>query len=89
MNVSLTPEMENWIQGRVKSGLYQSSSEVVRASLRLLQEREDLMFHMTQELRNDINAGINDIEQNKSTIFDQKVLQRIKKTGRKRMAGKP
>ncbi|MEN8258423.1 MAG: hypothetical protein ABFS09_11235, partial [Thermodesulfobacteriota bacterium] len=30
MNVSLTPEMDKWISGKVKSGQYKSSSEVVR-----------------------------------------------------------
>ena len=39
-NVSLTPEMETFIDGRVASGRYRSASEVVRAALRLLEEDE-------------------------------------------------
>ncbi len=39
-NVSLTPEMEAFIDGRVASGRYRSASEVVRAALRLLDEDE-------------------------------------------------
>ena len=39
-NVSLTPEMEAFIDGRVVSGRYRSASEVVRAALRLLEEDE-------------------------------------------------
>ncbi len=39
-NVSLTLELERYISMRVASGQYQSASEVVRAALRLLQERE-------------------------------------------------
>ena len=39
-NVSLTPEMEAFIDSRVMCGRYRSASEVVRAGLRLLQERE-------------------------------------------------
>jgi antitoxin ParD1/3/4 len=35
-NVSLTPEMEAFIDGRVASGRFRSASEVVRAALRLL-----------------------------------------------------
>ena len=38
MNVSLTPELENFVQREVKSGLYQTASEVVRAGLRRLKE---------------------------------------------------
>ena len=36
MNVSLTPELERFVQGRVESGLYNNASEVVREGLRLL-----------------------------------------------------
>jgi len=39
-NVSLTPELEAFIDGRIKTGRYRSASEVVRAALRLLEEDE-------------------------------------------------
>ncbi|HEY8383261.1 MAG TPA: type II toxin-antitoxin system ParD family antitoxin, partial [Microvirga sp.] len=39
-NVSLTPELEEFIDNTVASGRYRSASEVVRAALRLLYERE-------------------------------------------------
>ncbi len=39
-NVSLTPELEAFIDSTVASGRYRSASEVVRAALRLLHERE-------------------------------------------------
>ena len=39
-NVSLTPELERYVAARVASGEYRSASEVVRAALRLLRERE-------------------------------------------------
>ena len=39
-NVSLTPEIEAFITGRVASGRFRSASEVVRAALRLLEEDE-------------------------------------------------
>ncbi len=40
MNVSLTPELEQFVHEKVKSGRYLSASEVVREALRLLEERE-------------------------------------------------
>lgn len=40
MNVSLTPELERFVAGRVASGRFQNNSEVVRAALRLLQVQE-------------------------------------------------
>jgi antitoxin ParD1/3/4 len=39
-NVSLTPELETLVDSKVASGRYRSASEVVRAALRLLDERE-------------------------------------------------
>lgn len=39
-NVSLTPELEAFVDGQVASGRYQTASEVVRAGLRLLQTQE-------------------------------------------------
>lgn len=40
MNVSLTPELEQYIRRKVSSGLYSNASEVVREALRLLVGRE-------------------------------------------------
>ena len=37
MNVSLTPELEQWVQNKVKSGRYHSVSEVIREALLNLQ----------------------------------------------------
>lgn len=39
-NVSLTPEFDAFIDGRVATGRYRSASEVVRAALRLLETAE-------------------------------------------------
>jgi antitoxin ParD1/3/4 len=40
MNVSLTPELENFVSAKVESGRYNSASEVVREALRLLEQHE-------------------------------------------------
>lgn len=40
LNVSLTRELAEYVGDRVRSGRYRSASEVVRAALRLLHERE-------------------------------------------------
>lgn len=39
LNVSLTPELNEFITSLVQSGEYKSASEVVREGLRLLQRR--------------------------------------------------
>ena len=40
MNVSLTAKLEKFVSSKVKSGRYNSASEVVREALRLLEEHE-------------------------------------------------
>lgn len=40
-NVSLTPEIEAFIDERVASGRFRSASEVVRAALRLPEDEEN------------------------------------------------
>lgn len=40
MNVSLTPPLENYIKTKVDSGMYASASEVIRAGLRALREKD-------------------------------------------------
>jgi antitoxin ParD1/3/4 len=40
MNVSLTPELEEFVSAKVQSGRYNSASEVVREALRLLEEHD-------------------------------------------------
>ena len=41
MNVSLTPELEEMVNEKVRTGLYQTASVVVRDALRLLKQRDD------------------------------------------------
>ncbi len=58
MNVSLTPELEDFVTAKVGSGLYGSQSEVVREGLRLLIERDQLMASRISELRGEISEGL-------------------------------
>jgi antitoxin ParD1/3/4 len=55
MNVSLTPELEEFVSTKVSSGRYNSASEVVREALRLLEEhdqaRASRLAEFNQELR--------------------------------------
>jgi putative addiction module CopG family antidote len=40
MNVSLTPQLEEFVRRKVESGLYNNASEVIREGLRLMIERD-------------------------------------------------
>lgn len=63
MNVSLTPELEEFVRRKVESGMYLSASEVVREALRLLDEQDKLRQVRRDELKRDIAAGIAQADQ--------------------------
>ena len=57
MNVNLGSVLDNFIADLLKTGLYQSQSEVVREGLRLLKEKEELKNLRLAELRKEIAIG--------------------------------
>jgi antitoxin ParD1/3/4 len=58
MNVSLTPELERFVQEKVHSGRYTSASEVVREALRLLEEHERVRTAQLLEFREEIDRRL-------------------------------
>lgn len=85
MNVSLTPELEQLVNDKVKTGMYQTASEVIREGLRLLRERD----HQLEALRRDVRAGLEAAERGEFTEFDatniKELATRVKERGRKRL----
>lgn len=62
MNVSLTPELERFVQEKVHSGRYTSASEVVREALRLLEEYEQARMAQLIEFREEIDRRLASLE---------------------------
>ena len=57
MNVSLTPDLEKYVQDKVDTGRYRSSSEVVREALRLLEEKDQERAQRLAVLKKEIQDG--------------------------------
>lgn len=58
MNVSLTPYFDKFIKSKVESGQYHSASEVVRAALRLLEEREAVYLSRNDAIKKELQEGL-------------------------------
>ncbi|MGA2772188.1 MAG: type II toxin-antitoxin system ParD family antitoxin [Bryobacteraceae bacterium] len=75
VNVSLTPELDAFLQSRVRSGGYQTTSEVVREALRLLQHQEKRRDASLRELRAKLKRGAAQAERGElldgDTVFDE------------------
>lgn len=57
MNVNLGETLDEFVAAMLKTGLYQSQSEVLREGLRLLKNREDLKRLALEEVRREIAVG--------------------------------
>ncbi|MCC5647237.1 type II toxin-antitoxin system ParD family antitoxin [Nostoc sp. CHAB 5824] len=62
MNISLTTELEQFIQSQVASGKYTSSEEVILAGIRLLEERERIYKGRFEELQREIMIGVEQLD---------------------------
>lgn len=59
-NVSLGHHFDGFIQRQVESGRFQNASEVVRAGLRLLEDRETSLAERRAELQRSIAEAFDD-----------------------------
>ena len=89
MNVHLTPQLETLVQNKVKTGRYNSASEVVREALRLFEERDRIRELQIQQLRKKINKGWASLERGegmdgeeffKALAREERALARKRKT---------
>ncbi len=80
MNVNLTPQLEDMVRQKVASGLYTSASEVIREALRLLDDQDRLRAARFEQLRTDIQEGL---DSGPATPWTP---DEIKREGRKRRA---
>jgi len=85
MNVSLTPELEKWVQSKVKTGLYGSSSEVVRDALRLLYQFEIEKVKKLGELRSELQLGMEQLKAGQYERMTAPLMEKIKRRGRERV----
>jgi antitoxin ParD1/3/4 len=83
MNISLTPELERFVQGKVSSGLYNNASEVIREGLRLLKEHDEVRLRWREQIeRGWRQAQGGDAVDGPSTV--REIAHRLKTRAKKR-----
>lgn len=78
MNISLTPELEAYVQEKVTSGFYSSASEVVWESLRLMHTYEYLQKQRINQLNSAIEEGLLQLKTGEKTSAAES-YRRLKK----------
>jgi antitoxin ParD1/3/4 len=75
MNVTLAPDLEQIVNQKLSSGLYNSVSEVIREALRLLQEQDEPLEYQLEELCKEINVGLTQLRNGEGIpgeqVFDE------------------
>lgn len=82
MNISLTPELERFVQEKVSCGMYTSASEVIRESLRLMHTYDDVQKHRVAQLKHAIDTGVEQLHQKQRTegkVSREKMIRTIDK----------
>ena len=90
MNISLTKELEKLVTTKVASGRYHSASEVIREGLRLLENQDIVRQARLEQLRRDVQIGIDQLDLGQGTTYDDQSLSQLfedlKAEGRERLA---
>jgi antitoxin ParD1/3/4 len=73
-SINLTPELDRFVDTKIKSGRYEDASEVVRAGLRNLEREEQEHAAKLAALRSAIDEG------DASGVAGGKVFGRVRKT---------
>lgn len=83
MNVSLTPELDKFVAGKVASGRYTSASEVVREALRLLEEHDRAREAQLAAFNHEIGARLDSLDRGER-VDPEAALQRLEQKSRER-----
>lgn len=87
-NVSLTPELDDWIEGLIASGAYASASEIMREGLRLLRDRADSRTLELETIRSTIRTGMTDLHEGRIAKGDaSEVIGRALRAAQKQRHG--
>jgi putative addiction module CopG family antidote len=93
MNISISPQMAQFIRGKVKKGEYTNVSEVVRDAVRRMQAEEGVRKERAllsgfesrltkagrESIRRGVSQGIKDVEAGRYEEYDEQELKNLAK----------
>ena len=71
-NINLTDHLDEFVERQVASGRYSNASEIVRESLRLLEEQEQERKAKLKALRQAARQGFGEIDQGQGIVLKGK-----------------
>ncbi len=84
MNIALAPELQTWVENRVQSGFYSSSSDVIQEALRLMVRLEQSQTAKLEELKALIDLGLKSAESGRVSVVNDELITEIKQLARQR-----
>jgi antitoxin ParD1/3/4 len=82
--------MEQRVREKLESGGYNSASEVVDETLRLLRERDELRQARLEDLRREVRVGLQQLDEGQYTTYDdgslEELIQEVRTAGREAVA---
>ena len=77
LNISLTAKLEKYVRSKLDSGGYESASEVIRESLRALQEREHAVAEFWGAVREKVAVARREVAEGRTQDGEQAMDQII------------
>lgn len=74
MNISITPELQKFIEEQLKAGNYKSPDEIINTALIHLQAHVELAPDEIKELQAEIDLGLEDFERGDFVEWDPEAL---------------
>jgi antitoxin ParD1/3/4 len=75
MHISLTPEQERFVEEKLKSGGFESASEVIGSALAMWKSQEELTAEDVEGLRAQILIGLEQARRGESTSLDMNAIK--------------
>lgn len=88
MDVLLAPELNQFVAEKVAGGFYASPNEVISEALRVLKQQDELRQSRLDDLRQEIQKGLDQSERGEVLGFDStsEILSHIKAEAAKRLS---